>query len=102
MATPLRMVGRTTDDAPVMAGVGLMMTTHGVPLEIVLAGFKERGWVCDWVDYCATCVKDGHNEETIRSRIVAACGDVYGRPYAEEVRVRVETLFTLPAFSRRS
>jgi hypothetical protein len=76
-----------------MAGVGVMMTTHGVPLEIVLSGFKEKGWICDWVDYCTTCINDGHKLATIRSRIVAACGDVYGRDYAKELSDRILVLF---------
>lgn len=95
MATPIRQVGLTTDGSPVMAGAGTMMTTHGVPLEVVLSGFKERGWVCDWADYYATCAGDGHNPQTIISRVAAACGDVFGPEYAEVIQKRIEALIDL-------
>lgn len=93
MVTPIYQSGVTTADQPVMAGAGKMMTTHGVPLEVVLAGFNERGWVCDWVDYCQTCVGDGHNVQTILARVTAACADVYGPVHAETIRERLEMFF---------
>ncbi len=93
--TPIRQSGKTEDGYPVMAGVGLMATTHGVPLEIILAGFKDRGWVCDWLDYCKTCLKDGHKPQTVLSRATAALGDVYGPEYAKAVAERLSALISL-------
>ena len=70
--------GFTTDGLPVIAGVAAMSCTHGIPLEITLMHFRERGQVVDWLDYVRGCRVDGHKLGTIRARILAAVGDVYG------------------------
>jgi hypothetical protein len=33
--------------------------SDGLPLEVVLQYFRERGMVLDWADYVAYCLKDG-------------------------------------------
>jgi hypothetical protein len=64
--------GTTTDNQPVIAGAAQLTTTHGLPLELVLDHFRQRRIVVDWPDYIAYCLKDGHNPDTVRSRIEAA------------------------------
>jgi hypothetical protein len=43
--------GMMTDNRPVLAGSFPLVGTHGVPLEVVLAFFQQRGLVMDWPDY---------------------------------------------------
>jgi hypothetical protein len=81
MSSVLRHVGKSTDGRPVFAGVQIMTGTHGVPLEMVLGMFEERGWVVDWLDYMEGALKDGANPRTIRARILSAVGEVYGPQY---------------------
>jgi hypothetical protein len=66
---------------PVLAGISTFTNTHGLPLEVVLHFCKCRNYLVDWQDYINGCLKDGHNLNTVKSRIEAACSDVYGRNY---------------------
>ena len=66
----IRQTGITTDNRIVLGGVFPLVGTHGIPLEIVLAYFKERGRVVDWPEYIGGALKDGHKPRgTIKSRI---------------------------------
>jgi hypothetical protein len=85
--------GTTTDNRPVIAGVARLTTTHGLPLEVLLEYFRERSMVVDWVDYVACCLKDGHNPDTIRSRIETAIADVYGKQHKQAVLARLDLIF---------
>lgn len=73
--------GSAPDGKPVLSGVAAMSCTHGIPLEVTLAFFKDRGYVVDWPDYIRGCLTDGHKPATIRGRILAAVGDVHGPEY---------------------
>jgi alanyl-tRNA synthetase len=70
-----------------------LTTTHGLPLELILQYFRERSMVVDWADYVAYCLKDGHNPDTIRSRIETAIADVYGPQYKQEVLAKLDLIF---------
>src|SRR5262245_37163083 len=74
----IRVTGETVDGAPVLSGIGTLSTTYGLSLEAALRWLKDRGLVLDWIDYITTCLKDGHRPQTIKSRMLAAVGDVYG------------------------
>ena len=84
----------TTDNYPVLAGVFPLVGTHGVPLEIVLDFFQRRGMVMDWPDYIAGALADGHKPRTIKARILAAVGDVYGPDHRKAVAERLERFFS--------
>ena len=77
----LSLSGKTVDVHSVFSGVGTLSTTHGIPLEVALSWLKDFGAVVDWADYIATFRKDGHNRWTIRGRVLAAVGDVFGVSY---------------------
>lgn len=74
----IRQSGITTEGLPVLANVFSLVGTHGIPLEIILYKFQQEGIVVDWEDYIKGALKDGHNPKTIKARILAAVGDVYG------------------------
>lgn len=80
-----------------MAGVGTLCFTKGVPLEIILTVFQDKGFVVDWVDYIMTALNDGHNPRTIRARIESAVSDVYGKDYTKEVMARVDRVLEVLA-----
>jgi alanyl-tRNA synthetase len=77
---------------PVLAGISTFTNTHGLPLEIVLHFCKEKNYLVDWLDYVNGCLKDGHNFNTIKSRIEAACSDIYGKDYTKEIQKRLSDL----------
>jgi alanyl-tRNA synthetase len=85
----LTVVGKTESDIPVMAGVFTLVGTHGVPLEIILSFFQQRGVLVDWQDYIRAALKDGHKYQTVRARILSAVGDVYGPVYRAEMEKRL-------------
>lgn len=86
--TYLTEAGKTPEGRTVLAGVGLMCFTAGVPLEVILQYFMDSDLVVDWADYIDLALKDGHNPQTILSRIESAVGEVYGPQYREEVVLR--------------
>ena len=93
--------GITTDNHPVLAGVFPLVGTHGVPLKLVLDFFKTRDLIVDWPDYIQGALKDGHKLRTLRGRILAAVGDVYGRKYAQAVNEKFDAyLAHNPTLSR--
>ena len=85
--------GQTIDALPVYKNVFVLVGTHGLPLEIILASFFGMGKVIDWVAYINDALKDGAKLGTIKSRIEAAVGDVYGIPYRIEVMKRINHFF---------
>ena len=82
--------GNTTEGLSVMAGVGSLCFTHGIPLEMVLGYFKEKNLVVDWIDYISSALLDGHSVRNIRARIESAVSDIYGKMYANEVMIRTD------------
>lgn len=84
--------GITTEGMPVIAEVFDLVGTHGTPLEVVLEYFKSKNMVIDWVDYCKAALADGHKRSTIKARIVAAIGDVYGTDYARNFKQRLDKI----------
>ncbi len=88
----MRQSGVTTDDTAVWSGIAELTNTHGMPLDMVLFALKEKGRVPDWIDYIQTCLSDGHNPRTIKSRILAAVETVYGREHANRVAERLQVV----------
>lgn len=85
--------GITTDGKPVLGQTFHLVGTHGLPLEVIISFFQENDIVIDWPDYVRGALKDGHKPRTIRARIAAAVGDVYGAAYRNEVEKRLDKLF---------
>lgn len=86
------LAGKTSENQIVLNGVGTLCFTSGVPLEIVLGYFKDKGLVIDWLDYIKTALLDGHNPRTIRARIESATSDIYGGVYSKEVVSRANII----------
>lgn len=86
----IRVVGRDLNGIEVCAGVFALVGSHGVPLEQVLENFRHAGRLVDWTDYVKCARADGHNDGTIRARIMSAVGEVFGRQYLEEFVKRLD------------
>jgi len=75
--------GVTADGKDVIGGWFYMVTTYGVPLDMVVSFLDNSGHMPDWLDFYYTAIREGwHPERTIgRLRLVVA--DVYGPDFAE-------------------
>ena len=72
-----------------------MVNSIGLPLEVVLSDFKQRGLVPDWPDFIEESLKCGWNPRTLRSRIESSVGDVYGPKHRHEVMKRFDLYMKL-------
>ncbi len=79
-------------DSLVISNVFRLAGTYGIPLEVILCYFKKRNLLVDWVDYIRSALKDGGKLSNIKSRILAAIGDVYGLDYRKEFELRLNIL----------
>ncbi len=86
----LRISGRTEDDRAVIAGWFPLVTSEGIPLELVVSQFEEHGLVPDWSDFIDAALLDGWNPRALRSKVEAAVGDVHGPKHREAVLERFE------------
>lgn len=75
-----------------MSGVFALIGTHGIPLEYVLVDFDRRNFIIDWVDYIKSALKDGAKLSNIKSRIIAAVGDVHGPEYRKQIESRLSKI----------
>ena len=90
--SPLGLSGKTTDDHPVVFGVGQLTTTYGLPLEVALQYLKSRDLICDWMDYIGSSLRDGAKPKNVKVRIMTAVSDVYGKKYAAEIQSRLDSV----------
>ena len=86
-------VGTTENGQLVLAGVFKLTGTHGIPLEVVLQGCQARGWLVSWPHYVAEAQRDGAKIRTIRARVLASVGEVYGPQYVRDLEARWEEWF---------
>lgn len=86
----MKQVGITPEGQPVVDGVFILVGTHGIPLEVVLDGMKQRSVTPCWQTYIRDARKDGAKDRTIRARITAAVGEVYGPNHLKAVEERLD------------
>jgi hypothetical protein len=84
----MKIIGITTDDKPVVAGVYKMCGTHGLPLEIVLDYFRTHVLIISWSDFIIDALNEGTSSRTIRAKILSAMADIYGPKYTSEFDAR--------------
>lgn len=77
-----------------VAGVYGVVSTHGIPLEVVLEVFKSQGRVMDVVDYVLNALREGYNAQSLKTKLIAAYGDVYGSKWREAIKERLDILYT--------
>lgn len=84
------MVSGKTEEKQVVSGLFTLVGTHGLPLEVILQYLKDNEMVIDWIDYITYAMKDGAKFKTVKARIIAAIGDVFGPKYLENFLIRLE------------
>lgn len=60
-----------------------LMTEHGVPLDIILTSFKEKGVIVDWGHFIDQALEAKWNPGTLQTKVQTAIGDVYGSDYRD-------------------
>ncbi len=89
------LAGKTEDGKEVIRDVAVLVGTHGIPLDIVLAYLYERGQVVDWEDFIRSYMAEGASLRTIRAKIHEAIGVIYTPSQQEEFKEKLELLLLL-------
>lgn len=66
------------------------METYGIPLEVIIEVFEQRGLVIDWIDFLDRSQKCGWSFRTTLSKIEVALLDTKGREYTDNVLLRLK------------
>lgn len=85
--------GITPEGKPVLAGVYRFYETHGLPLDIILMCFHDKGWVPDWIDFYQDAREAGMQHKRILSKLAPAIADSYGKEWKEGVISTLDSLF---------
>ncbi len=85
---------------PVYAGVYKLYETHGLPLDIILSSFKDKGWVPDWIDLYLTAISAGMGHARILSKLEESISDSFGKEMADHVISRLKEIFKTKGISR--
>lgn len=67
-----------------------LVETLGVPLEMVLDHLVAENMVPDWYGFWRNAREKNWNPRTIRAKLEAAIGDVYGPKYLREWEVKLD------------
>lgn len=86
----LTVVRKTPEGILVVSGVFPLISTHGVPLDLVLEKLKESGMMPDWVDFYRDAILDGWKPSGIRHKLSEAVGDVYGPEFREAWEIKFD------------
>jgi hypothetical protein len=82
---PLKVVGKTHGNRPVVGGFFALVDGQGLPLDIVLYYFKDHDLIPDWLGFFMESIERGWNPRSTLTKIETACQDVYGKLHSEEV-----------------
>lgn len=84
--------GETEDGKPIIGGWFIMVTTYGVPIEIVVSGLDDSGRMPDWLDFYLMAISEGWNPKRTIGRLRQVVADVYGSSFAEGWLERFESI----------
>jgi len=88
----LRIVGKTTDNKPVVAGLMKFCFTLGIPLEIALIFLIEKEYVASWAHLYLECRKEGISHEAAFIKIFTAIEDVYEPDIANFIKLELSNM----------
>ena len=89
MAKFLKQTGVCPDGTPVMAGVFVLVDTHGVPLTTAVELLQGKGVMPDWLDFYQSALRVGWKPVGILSKMDEAVLDVYGTVFRDAWRIRL-------------
>ena len=85
-------VGKTEDGKIVYSGVFKFYETHGLPLDIILEGLRDKSGIPCWVLFHRESLKAGMKHARILSKLDEAISDVYGSEFRDHVIKTLELL----------
>lgn len=85
----LKEAGRTVVGTTVVTGVYRFFETHGLPLDVLVDGLRERGYMPAWETIVDDTVAAGMERSRAISKVLEAASDVYGARFASEVEKRL-------------
>ena len=69
-----------------------MISSNGVPLDLVLEYLDRKGLVLDWLGFYDEAVDRGWKVNTVIKKIHYACCDVYNKQYSDEILFRLNKI----------
>lgn len=84
----LKLNGKTITNHPVYGGCFELVSTHGIPLELIIDYFCKNNLYIDWSDYVIAALHFGQNLNALKTKIYIAIGDIYGEKYKKEFEKR--------------
>jgi len=92
--TGLIQTGITQDtNKPVFGGIYKFYETHGLPLDVILHVFVDKGWIPDWIDFYKDARKAGMAHDRILSKLEEAISDSFGKEWSDGVILRLNQIF---------
>lgn len=82
--THLYNAGKTEGDKVVIGGWFYMVTTHGIPMDVVVDQLNQLGYMPDWLDFYFTAISEGWNPKRTIGRLTLVVADVYGQDFQEK------------------
>lgn len=89
MKNRFRIVGKTEEGQPVVAGCFMMHDTEGMPLPITFTLLSAKGWVPSPIHFYENARKAGWSDKTIFDRLEEAYLDGYNLKFWKEVEGRM-------------
>ena len=71
-------------------GIFKLCDTVGFPLEFAMLELADRGLVVNWADFITDAIDHGWSKKTIRSKILGASEEAFGRGYKNEMAWRLD------------
>ena len=96
----MQVTGKTVDNKFTVDNVFYLVGTHGIPLEVVLGYIKDNGFVVDWELYVLDAMKDGAKLRSIRGKVLAAIGEIYGPVYLKGFTIRFDEFFAFNWYAK--
>lgn len=82
-------LGVTVDGKPVVGGLFRAYATHGIPLDVMLFGLRERGALPCWQTFYREAVDSGIQPQRVLVMLDLAIVDVFGEDMRRVVLARL-------------
>lgn len=86
----LSVVGYTSEKDLVVKGVFDLISTRGLPLDMVIEELCNQGIVIDWFDFYESSIKGGWKPNTAITKIQSSVGDILGEKEGNEIIKRLK------------
>lgn len=70
MRLKFRIVGQTSDNKLLFAGVFEFYNTNGLPLDVLFDFMIKKGWMPSWIDFYEEALKAGWKHKTIETPLL--------------------------------